>query len=70
MMTLQELRTRRGMTQWDLAGRLSIQQAAVSKLETRTDVYVSMLRSFVEALGGKLEINAVFPNRTFAVGQI
>lgn len=61
-MTLQEIRTRRGVTQAEVAGRMSMQQAALSKLENRKDLYVSMLRGFVEALGGKLEINVVFPN--------
>jgi hypothetical protein len=44
-----------------------MQQAAVSKLETRTDLYVSMVRGFIAALGGKLEINAVFPNERIEV---
>jgi len=66
-MTLQELRARRGMTQMHLASRLSLQQAAVSKLETRSDLYVSMLRSFIEALGGKMEITAVFENERIPV---
>jgi transcriptional regulator with XRE-family HTH domain len=69
-MTLQELRARRGMTQAELAGRLSMQQAAVSKLETRSDLYVSMLRGFIEALGGKLEITAMFPNERIAVSGL
>jgi transcriptional regulator with XRE-family HTH domain len=59
-LTLKELRAHRGKTQADLADRLRLQQAAVSKLEARSDLYVSMLRSFIEALGGKMEINAVF----------
>ena len=66
-MTLKELRTHRGATQTDLASRLHLQQAAVSKLETRTDLYVSMLRSFIEALGGRMEIHAVFPNESVPI---
>lgn len=58
------------MTQAELAGRLSMQQAAISKLEGRQDLYVSMLRSFIEALGGKMEINAVFPNEKIAVAGL
>jgi transcriptional regulator with XRE-family HTH domain len=68
--TLQELRTRRGLTQAEVAGRMSMQQAALSKLENRKDLYVSMLRGFIEALGGKLEINAVFPNEEIAVSGL
>jgi len=66
-MTLQALRVYRGMTQAELAGRLSMQQAALSKLESRKDLYVSMLRSVVEALGGRLEISAVFPTENVAI---
>ena len=69
-MTLQTLRARRGVTQAELASRLTMQQAAVSKLESRTDLYVSMLRSFIEALGGKLEINAVFPTERAVVSGL
>ena len=37
-------------------------QAAVSQLERRTDMYLSTLENFVEAMGGKLEMYAVFPD--------
>ena len=60
--TLKELRTERGVTQAHLASRLGIHQTALSRLEGRTDVSVSMLKSFVEALGGKLHVSAVFPD--------
>lgn len=69
-MTLQEIRTRRGVTQAEVAGRMSMQQAALSKLENRKDLYVSMLRGFVEALGGKLEINIVFPNEKISLSGL
>jgi transcriptional regulator with XRE-family HTH domain len=62
--TLKELRTDRGATQSQLAGRLGINQASLSRLEGRSDVSVSMLRSFIEALGGKVQISAVFPDAT------
>ena len=57
---MKDLRTERGVTQAHLASRLAIHQTALSRLESRPDVSVSMLKSFVEALGGKLEIAAVF----------
>ena len=69
-MTLQEIRTRRGLTQSEVAGRMSMQQAALSKLENRKDLYVSMLRGFVEALGGKLEINILFPNEKISLSGL
>ena len=49
------------MTQRDLARTLNVNQPAVSKLEQRTDVYVSSLRSYIEAVGGRLKIVAEFP---------
>jgi len=42
----------------------------VSKLEARSDMYVSMLRSFIEALGGKMEITAVFPDARIPISGI
>ena len=61
-MPLQELRLARGLTQGDLASTLKVRQAAISKLERRTDMYISSLRSHIQALGGELEIVARFPD--------
>jgi len=55
-----DLRASRGVTQVELAARLGIRQASVSELERRDDVYLSTLRGYVEALGGHLEVSAVF----------
>ena len=46
-----------------MARTLGVKQAAVSKLERRTDMYVSTLRGLIEAMGGTLEIVARFPGR-------
>lgn len=59
-MPLEELRTAREMTQVNLAKVLGVQQASISKMEKRTDMYLSTLRSYVEAMGGRLELRAVF----------
>jgi predicted transcriptional regulator len=59
-LALAELRQARQITQVQLAGALGISQGNVSRLEGRSDVYLSTLRSYVEALGGQLEIAAVF----------
>jgi predicted transcriptional regulator len=56
-----QLRNARAMTQTRLAEVLSVDQGRISKLEKRTDMYLSTLRSYVEAMGGSLEIRAVFP---------
>lgn len=62
-MSLQELRKAVGKTQVAVAKKLKVGQHAISKLETRTDMYLSTLRSFVEAMGGELELVAKFPDR-------
>jgi len=59
-LALAELRQSRSITQVQLADVLGISQGNVSRLEGRRDVYLSTLRSYVEALGGRLEIAAVF----------
>jgi DNA-binding XRE family transcriptional regulator len=61
-MALDELRAARDLTQERLASILGVKQASVSKMERRTDMYVSTLRDFVKAMGGRLEIRAVFPD--------
>jgi DNA-binding XRE family transcriptional regulator len=61
-MPLHELRTARQLTQQQLARTLDMTQAAVSQLEQRTDMYLSTLENFVEAMGGRLEMYAVFPD--------
>lgn len=59
---LQQLREELGLTQEQLAGEVGISQAAISKLERRSDMQVSTLKTFVEALGGHLRITAVMPD--------
>ncbi len=62
-MSLTELRRARVMTQEQLAADLHVGQASIAKLERRTDLYLSTLRRFVEAMGGELEIVARFPDQ-------
>lgn len=62
-LTLAELRRARAMTQEQLAADLHVGQASIAKLERRTDMYLSTLRRFVEAMGGELEIVASFPDQ-------
>lgn len=61
-LTLSELRRAREMTQTQLATALESTQSGVSQIEKRTDLYLSTIRSYVEALGGRLEVTAVFPD--------
>jgi len=62
-LSLRDLRKSVGKTQVSVAKLLKIGQDAVSKLEMREDMYLSTLRGFVEAMGGKLELVAKFPDR-------
>lgn len=59
--TLQELRKAMHCSQEKVAEELGVNQAAVSKIERRADMYVSTLRSYIEAMGGSLDIVAQFP---------
>lgn len=66
-MALAELRQARERSQEELARVLKVNQPAVAKLEKRTDMYVSNLRRYVEALGGILEITAKFPEASVRI---
>jgi len=68
-MPLHLLGEARKMTQVHLAKILGVNQAAVSKLERRADMYVSTLQSFVKAMGGELKITARFPEGTVEINQ-
>lgn len=61
-MQLHEIRKSRKVTQVELAKVMSVEQAAISKLERRDDMYISTLREYVKALGGELKLVASFPD--------
>jgi transcriptional regulator with XRE-family HTH domain len=67
--TLRQLREARERSQVEMAEKLHIKQAAVSKLERRTDMYLSTLRNYIEAMGGTLEIVARFPDKAMRIMQ-
>ena len=66
-MALHELRKARAMTQKAIGEALNVNQPAVAKLERRTDMYVSSLRAYIEAMGGRLSIVAQFPQGDVAI---
>ena len=66
-MPLHELRRAKSLTQQDLAKTIRFNQPAIAKLEKRADLYVSSLRSYIEAVGGKLKIVAEFPDGEVAI---
>jgi hypothetical protein len=65
-----KLRLARQQTQVALAERLDIPQTAVSRMERRTDLLLSTMRGYVEALGGKLELRVVFPDGEFILDTL
>lgn len=68
-MPLEQLRKAQAMTQWDLGKALGVHQSEISKIEHRTDIFVSTLADYIEALGGHLELRAVFPDREVLIDQ-
>lgn len=66
---LTELRNALGINQEELGELLNKKQAAISRLERRSDMHVSTLREFIKALGGKLEIIATFPDASYHIKQ-
>lgn len=62
VLALADLRESLGVTQADLAGRLEVSQPNISKLESKDDIRLSTLGGYVTALGGRLEVRAVFPD--------
>lgn len=68
-MPLEELREARELTQNQLAQVLHVSQGAVSKVERRADMYISTLRSYIRAVGGDLQIRAVFPDGEVLINQ-
>ena len=69
-MTLEELRKARSLSQEEVAESLAIGQPAVAKLEKRTDMHVSNLRRYIEALGGTLEITARFDKTSVVISNV
>jgi len=60
-MPLDKMRKARDLTQTDLAHRMGVAQSEISKIEGRSDLYLSTLRQYVESLGGELVLRAEFP---------
>jgi DNA-binding Xre family transcriptional regulator len=67
---LNELRRQRGQTQAQLADLLGMTQANVSRIERSDNLYLSTLADYVGALGGHIEINAVFDDDVVALGPV
>lgn len=66
-MTLRELRQAFDLTQHRMGELLNVGQDSISRLEQRSDLLLSTLRSYVEAMGGSLQITVKFPDRPAVV---
>jgi transcriptional regulator with XRE-family HTH domain len=62
-LALRELRKAHHRTQVSMAKQLGISQDGVSRLEKRSDLLLSTLRNYVEAMGGNLRLVAEFPDQ-------
>jgi DNA-binding XRE family transcriptional regulator len=69
MMALKELRNALHLSQKKLADTLSVDQANISQIENRTDMFISTLRNYIEAMGGQLDIIARFPEGEVHISQ-
>lgn len=70
LQTLTELRQARGVTPAVLADAWEASQANLSHVEHDRDVYLSTLQTYITALGGHLELHAVFPDQTIKLGGL
>jgi transcriptional regulator with XRE-family HTH domain len=61
--TLKDLRLAVAHTQQDLAASLGVGQDTISRIERRSDLLLSTLRRYIQAMGGELDLVARFPNR-------
>ncbi|MEI6647419.1 MAG: XRE family transcriptional regulator [bacterium] len=68
-MALFELRQALDMTQTELAGELKMKQAAISKFEKQSDIYISTLRKILAGMGGELIISARFSEGEVRIRQ-
>jgi DNA-binding transcriptional regulator YiaG len=68
-MALQELRQALALTQKELAEKLHVNQAAVSKFENQSDIYIGTLRKILAAMGGELRITAHFDEGDVQISQ-
>jgi DNA-binding XRE family transcriptional regulator len=62
-MTMQNVRKAREMTQVRMAEILGKSQVTIAQIEKRTDMLLSTLRSYIEAMGGQLDLVVRFPDR-------
>ena len=68
-MEIRELRKALDMTQEELASALRMKQSAISRIEHQSDMFISTLRTILEAMGARLKIVASFPEGDIQINQ-
>ena len=68
-LALQDLRKALNLTQEQVAIIMKTNQAAASRMENQSDIYVSTLRKYIRALGGEIKIVATFKDREVVINQ-
>jgi transcriptional regulator with XRE-family HTH domain len=68
-MALEELRRAKQLTQAEMAEMLDVPQSSISRIEQRADMYLSTLRNYIHAMGGVLQIQAVFPGGAVVINR-
>lgn len=69
-MRLKEIREAQQLSQVALAKKLRVAQPAVAKLEQRADMYLSTLRDYIKATGGKLRLIAEYPQTSIEIRSL
>jgi transcriptional regulator with XRE-family HTH domain len=69
-MALDELRSAKQLTQADMAEMLDVPQSSISRIERRADMYLSTLRNYIRAMGGVLQIQAIFPDGSVVIDRL
>ena len=69
-MALDELRNAKQLTQAEMAELLRVPQSSISRIEQRADMYLSTLRNYIRAMGGELQIQAVFPEGAVTISRL
>lgn len=59
---ISQLRQNANLSQQQLAEKMGVSQANISKIENGKDVYLSTLKRYITTLGGEIHINATMPN--------
>jgi transcriptional regulator with XRE-family HTH domain len=68
-MALAELRQAFNLSQEEMANVMKLKQPAISKIEKNTDMFISTLRRYIEAMGGELNITARFDDQEIRISQ-